>query len=186
MGLPLAFVALPLYVVLPNYYARGFGVPLATLGVVLLCTRLLDALVDPVLGRWSDRLFARSTRVVLLWAAGAALALALGFALLFFPPMSAIPVLVAWACACLMLTYIAYSALSITHQSWGAMLGGDEAQRSRIVAWRGVKGWDWWVWWWPRWPRWRWACRQPPPSFLLRCLPVGWHGARRMRPSHRV
>ena len=36
LGLPLAFVALPLYVVLPNYYARAFGVPLATLGAVLL------------------------------------------------------------------------------------------------------------------------------------------------------
>lgn len=32
MGLPLAFVALPLYVLLPNHYAREFGVPLATLG----------------------------------------------------------------------------------------------------------------------------------------------------------
>ena len=29
LGLPLAFVALPLYVVLPNHYAREFGVPLA-------------------------------------------------------------------------------------------------------------------------------------------------------------
>jgi Na+/melibiose symporter-like transporter len=136
MGLPLAFVALPLYVVLPNYYARGFGVPLATLGVVLLGTRLLDALIDPVLGRWSDALFARSARLVLVWAAGAAVALGLGFALLFFPPVSDIPALVAWATACLMLTYVAYSVLSITHQSWGAMLGGDEVQRSRIVAWR--------------------------------------------------
>ena len=30
LGLPLAFVALPLYVVLPNHYASTFGVPLAT------------------------------------------------------------------------------------------------------------------------------------------------------------
>ena len=36
LGLPLAFVALPLYVILPNYYAREFGVPLATLGAILL------------------------------------------------------------------------------------------------------------------------------------------------------
>ena len=36
MGLPLAFVALPLYVTLPNHYATAFGVPLATLGAVLL------------------------------------------------------------------------------------------------------------------------------------------------------
>ncbi|MGZ7281813.1 MFS transporter, partial [Streptococcus pyogenes] len=60
MGLPLAFLALPLYVLLPNHYAREFGLPLATLGALLLGARLLDALVDPLLGRLSDRLFRRS------------------------------------------------------------------------------------------------------------------------------
>ena len=136
MGFPLAFVALPLYVVLPNHYARNFGVPLATLGAVLLATRLLDALIDPLLGRWSDKLFARSTHAVLRWAAVACAALGGGFALLFFPPVRSVDALVVWATACLVVTYVAYSTLSITHQSWGAMLGGDETQRSRVVAWR--------------------------------------------------
>ena len=35
LGLPLAFVALPLYVVLPNHYAAEFSVSLAALGVLL-------------------------------------------------------------------------------------------------------------------------------------------------------
>ena len=51
MGFALAFVALPLYVLLPNYYAVHFGIPLASLGAMLLGARLLDALVDPLLGR---------------------------------------------------------------------------------------------------------------------------------------
>lgn len=136
LGLPLAFVALPLYVILPNHYAREFGVPLATLGAVLLGARLFDALIDPMLGRFSDRLFARSARAVLLFGAIAALVLALGFALLFFPLVEQPAALVAWASVMLMLTYAGYSALSVSHQSWGAMLGGDERQRSRIVAWR--------------------------------------------------
>jgi glycoside/pentoside/hexuronide:cation symporter, GPH family len=33
-------------------------------------------------------------------------------------------------------TYLAFSLLSVLHQSWGTRLGGDEAQRARIVAWR--------------------------------------------------
>lgn len=136
LGLPLAFVALPLYVILPNHYAREFGVPLATLGAVLLGARLFDALIDPMLGRFSDRLFARSAKAVLGFGAVAALVLALGFALLFFPLVKTPTALVAWASAMLMLTYAGYSALSVSHQSWGAMLGGDERQRSRIVAWR--------------------------------------------------
>lgn len=136
LGLPLAFVALPLYVILPNHYAREFGVPLATLGAVLLGARLFDALIDPMLGRFSDRLFARSARAVLVFGAFASLVLALGFALLFFPLVETPAALVAWAGVMLMLTYAGYSALSVSHQSWGAMLGGDERQRSRIVAWR--------------------------------------------------
>ena len=65
MALPLAFVALPLYVFLPNYYARSFGLPLASLGALLLLARVADALIDPLLGRWVDRLFARSQTQVL-------------------------------------------------------------------------------------------------------------------------
>jgi Na+/melibiose symporter-like transporter len=136
MGFPLAFVALPLYVILPNYYARTFGIPLATLGVLLLAARLFDALIDPLLGRWSDALFARSLRSVWRWGAGAAVGLGLGFALLFFPPAMSPNAVLAWAGASLLLTYASYSGLSILHQSWGAMLGGDELKRSRIVAWR--------------------------------------------------
>jgi Na+/melibiose symporter-like transporter len=136
MGFPLAFAALPLYVILPNHYAREFGVPLATLGAVLLGARLFDAFIDPALGRLTDRLFARSTAAVLTLGAAAALVLAIGFALLFFPLVSEPGALVVWATAMLMLTYAGYSALSVAHQSWAAMLGGNEAQRSRIVAWR--------------------------------------------------
>ena len=136
MGLPLAFVALPLYVQLPNYYAKQFGMPLATLGAVLLGARLFDAFIDPLLGRWSDRLYAHSLRSVLHWGAVACVLLALGFGLLFFPPLPAQQHLVIWASVALLITYVGYSGVSVLHQSWGAMLGGDESQRSRIVAWR--------------------------------------------------
>ena len=85
LGLPLAFVALPLYVLLPHHYAQAYAMPLATLGALLLGARLLDAAIDPLLGRFSDRLFAHSLRAV--WTAGAlaALALVLGLAALFVP-----------------------------------------------------------------------------------------------------
>jgi glycoside/pentoside/hexuronide:cation symporter, GPH family len=136
LGLPLAFCALPLYVLLPNLYAREFGVPLAALGALLLGARMLDALIDPMLGRLCDRLYARSVRMVLVFGALAAIVLALGFGLLFFPPTRAPFALELWAGGWLVVTYTAYSALAVAHQAWGAKLGGDEAQRGRIVAWR--------------------------------------------------
>ena len=104
LGLPLAFVALPLYVFVPNHYARAFGVPLAALGLVLLGARLFDAFIDPLIGRWVDRLFARSTGSVLAFAAAAALVLALGFALLLLPPVREPSAALAWAAAALAVT----------------------------------------------------------------------------------
>lgn len=136
LGLPLAFVALPLYVVLPNHYAAEFGVPLAALGVLLLVARAFDAVADPLIGRWADGWFAASIGRVLAISAGAAVVLAVGFRLLFFPAVQGVPALLAWCGAMLLVTYLAYSVLSVVHQAWGARLGGGEAARTRVVAWR--------------------------------------------------
>ncbi|CAN5830595.1 MFS transporter [soil metagenome] len=136
LGLPLAFVALPLYVILPNHYASELGVPLAALGGVLLGARLLDAITDPLIGRWADRLFARSDRRAWQVGAIAAVVLAIGFAALFFPAVQGTSNLLIWCAALLAVTYLGYSVISVIHQAWGARLGGDEAQRANIVAWR--------------------------------------------------
>ncbi|MDQ2780425.1 MAG: MFS transporter [Pseudomonadota bacterium] len=144
LGLPLAFVALPLYVILPAHYASTFGIPLVTLGVLLLAARGFDALTDPWIGRLWDAWFQRSPGTVLAAAAAAAVVLALGFRGLFFPPLpiqtqaqtqTQTPLLL-WCFALLTLTYLSYSLLSVMHQAWGARLGGDQSQRARIVSWR--------------------------------------------------
>lgn len=139
LGLPLAFVALPLYVVLPDHYAREFGVPLPVLGALLLGARLLDALVDPLIGRWVDQLLNRSLKATQAAALVAALCLATGFAALFFPPQASLSqqaFLLTWCAVALVLTYLSFSVVTVIHQAWGARLGGDENQRVRIVAWR--------------------------------------------------
>ena len=136
LGFPLAFVALPLYVILPNHYASTFGIPLATLGLLLLGARLLDAVADPWIGRWVDGWFTHSVRRVLGFGAAAAVLLALGFRGLFFPPVQSASALLAWCAALLAVTYLSFSVLSVLHQAWGARLGGDAAQRTRIVSWR--------------------------------------------------
>jgi len=133
LGLPLAFVALPLYVMLPAHYAQ-LGVPLGLLGLVLLGTRLLDALIDPVLGRWVDAVW--SPQRALKAMAWAVLALGLGFAALFFPRVQGGTPLLLWCAVALTGTFLAFSLASVLHQSWGSRLGGVAAQRARLVAWR--------------------------------------------------
>jgi GPH family glycoside/pentoside/hexuronide:cation symporter len=134
MGLPLAFAALPLYVHLPHRYGQDFGLSLGLLGALLLAVRLLDAVLDPWLGSWCDRLFARSPHAILRVAAVAAALLGLGMWALFLPPTQ-VPLL-PWLSVGLIVVYLAFSLLTIAHQSWGARLGGEPLLRARIVAWR--------------------------------------------------
>ena len=136
LGAPLAFAALPLYVLLPNHYAAQLGVPLAGLGAVLLGTRALDALVYPWLGRLVDRGLVRPRAQVLVAAALAALLMAVGFVALFFPPAVGTNELLAWCAVMLLITTLGYSALGVLHQAWGARLGGGALAQSRIVSWR--------------------------------------------------
>ena len=138
-SLAFAFVALPLYVYLPEHYATRYAVPLGYLGAVLLITRFADALFDPWLGRLADHLLRRGQAKPALIAA--CVLMFIGFAALF-----ALPALLPFASAgsaftlvfvgALLLTYLGFSAASIVHQAWGATLGADEAQLARTVAWR--------------------------------------------------
>ena len=141
MGFPLAFVALPLYVVLPHHYANTYALPLSWIGALLLAARLGDAFIDPWLGRCTDGWFAQAHTRVLAWARACSVILSGGLVLLFFPhgvlPVPASPVgLMGVASLALVACCVGLSTMSLAHQSWGARLGGNEAQRSRLVGWR--------------------------------------------------
>lgn len=136
LGVPLAFVSLPLYVTLPHHYAAVAGVPLAGLGAVLLATRALDAVLDPALGRMADHLLWRGPRHAWLAAALGSVLIALGFAALWHPPLDSQFLLLCWLAASLLVCTLAYSAVSILHQAWGTRWGGEPVWRARVTAWR--------------------------------------------------
>lgn len=124
-GLPLAFGALPVYVHLPDFYARGHGLDLAWLGMLLLVSRLLDAGIDPWLGWLADRL---PRRRLLAWSL---LPFTVGFVALWHPPPAWAAV---WLFLCLLPTYLGFSAATVAYQSWGAAIATDSAQRTRLTA----------------------------------------------------
>lgn len=136
LAAPLAFVSLPLYVNLPHHYAAVAGAPLASLGAVLLATRVFDALLDPALGRMADRLLQRGTRLAWVAAALASLIMALGFAALWHPPGGNEAAMLGWLAASLMVCTLAYSAVCILHQAWGTRWGGAPGWRAQVTAWR--------------------------------------------------
>jgi len=128
-ALPLAMAALPLYVHLPKFYGGTLGVDLALVGIVLLVLRLLDGLVDPLLGAWSDRLRSRRAAIAL-----SAPVLAAGMVALFLPPTGTEAGHLAWLVVALTLVYTAYSVAMINHNAWGAELTTDPVGRTRITA----------------------------------------------------
>lgn len=131
-GMPLALVALPVYVYVPHFYARNFGLSLATIGSVLLCSRLFDAFLDPALGNWLDRCrsqdrYGRAIRLSLPF-------LIAGMGALFLPPALVRSGALLWLLGSLLVVYIGFSLATIAHQSWGAALTQSPAQRTRLTA----------------------------------------------------
>ncbi|MGS0742268.1 MFS transporter [Glaciimonas sp. GG7] len=131
-GLPLALVALPVYVYIPAFYAERFGISLSLIGVVLLLTRLCDAFIDPAIGHWLDRSTMTHRYKNAIWIAVPLLAV--GFSALFLPPAFVASLPLTWLILALLVVYVGFSIATIAHQSWGAALTQAQGQRARLTA----------------------------------------------------
>ena len=135
LALPLAMAMLPIYMLAPKYYGQNFGLGLATLGGTLFLVRLVDTIQDPFIGRFVDWL----TRFRFGWPilmVLAAVALAIGFVLLFSPPVTSTVALLLWLSGSLVLVYTAHSFINVCYLAWGARLTDNEGGRARVTAWR--------------------------------------------------
>ncbi|TXI85568.1 MAG: sodium:galactoside symporter family protein, partial [Cupriavidus sp.] len=137
LGLPLAMVALPVYVQVPAYYTTRLGMSLPLAGMVLFVARLVDTAQDPLLGWWIDALARRNALRRAMWFG--AMCMAAAFAALWLPPAGADPWLAAWLAASLIVVYLAHSLLNVAYLAWGARLG-DDRTLARAAAWREGAG----------------------------------------------
>lgn len=126
LGLPLAFGALPIYLYVPDFYARSGLLGLATIGLVLLITRLLDAVADPCFGWLIDRYPRKPFLYISL------LPFAVGFFALFTAPFDGINPAV-WLAGALVCCTLGFSAVMIAYQAWGGDIGLDSAERLRLT-----------------------------------------------------
>lgn len=131
-SVPLLMTALPINILLPAFYNERTGLSLSVIGIVFFLTRLIDAVVDPLLGAWVDVQKQRASYLppVLIGAP----VLALGFALLLAPPAGMADAATAgWLAATLATAYIGYSLAIVAYQAWGSELAHDDAGRARIT-----------------------------------------------------
>jgi len=141
LQLPLAMAALPVVLNVPKFYGETLGLSLASLGLFLLVTRVIDALQDPVIGFISDRMTVRRNGRLLLVALMLPLLIG-GFAALFFPPTESLGKtgLQIWLLVALVIVHLGYAGTSISYHAHGAELSDDYNERTRVTVGREVFG----------------------------------------------
>ena len=135
----MAMAMLPIYMISPKFYGDALGIDLAALGVVLFLTRLLDTAQDPLIGRLVDLLQRKKHGWSVLMVISTAV-LAIGFVMLFAPPLWSELGLILWLAISLIVVYAAHSLINICYLTWGARLTDDVDARSRVTAWREAFG----------------------------------------------
>ena len=131
---PMGGLGLPITVYLPPLYATEVGLGLALVGTIFMITRIFDVVTDPIMGvvidhyptRWGRRRH---------WIALSVPLLLVSAVFIYFPAEGAsASYLLFW----MLVLYVGYTMLTIAHQSWGAELSKDYAERNRIYGWREV------------------------------------------------
>jgi Na+/melibiose symporter-like transporter len=127
-ALPHAFIALPLGIVIPAFYASHTKVTLLQIGLVTSVSRIADAFIDPAVGFLSDRLDTpwghRKP-----WVLAASFVCAISLFFLFQPPPTATIVYYGvWSFA----LYFGFSLFEIPRSAWSAEVNRDYLERSRI------------------------------------------------------
>lgn len=128
-AMPHAFVALPLYAILPTYYAANTTVTLAAIGGIAALSRIFDALNDPLIGFLSDRTKTRwGSRKP--WIVAAIVFCAASVVQLFQPPPDATILYFAiWSTV----LYTGFTMFEIPRSAWSSELTRDYSERSRIT-----------------------------------------------------
>ncbi|HEY1059572.1 MAG TPA: MFS transporter [Limnobacter sp.] len=133
LGWAMGAIVVPIYIQVPYLYNRVYEVPSAWVGVILLLSRLIDAVLDPAIGLWVDRRNSNTNRYVFPIVLSVPFLL-LGMAGVFFPVGSTPIHHAASLMVSLLVVHLGYSLVSIAYQSWGAELGNTDKERSTFVA----------------------------------------------------
>lgn len=123
----------PLYNFLPPvYYSAEVGMVALTVASIFAIGRFWEAIIDPLVGAWSDRTRSRFGRRRIWMLIGAPIALIAAWFLLLPPPGAGALYLLVW----LMIFYAGWTMVYVPHQTWGGELSGDYAERTRIAGFR--------------------------------------------------
>lgn len=134
-----AFLMGPMSII-QGIYAKYFGMALTSIAVVLLISRVFDAVTDPIIGYLSDRHHALtgSRKPFMIW--GGILFIICSYFL--FVPVSpdeleeTTTVSSTYFLGWFLAFYLAFTLFDIPHITWGSQLAVTSEQKNTIYAWR--------------------------------------------------
>jgi Na+/melibiose symporter-like transporter len=118
-------------VFLPEFYANAMALPVAAVGTAFMTVRVLDLLIDPVLGGMMDATRSRWGRYRPWLVASAPILMLSTYAL--FQAERGVGMIYLWAW--LFVAFLGFSMIVLSHLAWTATLSPDPAGRTRIFAW---------------------------------------------------
>jgi Na+/melibiose symporter-like transporter len=134
---PLAIIDMALWAsgyVIPTFYARATGLSLELIGVVILASRLVDAVTDPMMGYLADRTETRWGRRKHWLVVGAPVFMVGIFMLLTPSSSSGIGYFsLAW-----IIMYLGYTVVGVPYSSWMMELTRSYDGRQRVATFRAV------------------------------------------------
>ncbi|MBT3832725.1 MAG: MFS transporter, partial [Gammaproteobacteria bacterium] len=133
--IPMAAMGMPIAVYLPRFYSEGMGLSLVTVGTVFFIARIWDVITDPIMGIVIDKFDSRWGRRK-HWIALSIPILLLSVWMVFMP--NRVNVSGFYLAFWLILLYLGYTMLAISHQSWGVELSKSYDDRSRLFGWREI------------------------------------------------
>jgi Na+/melibiose symporter-like transporter len=128
--LPFAALGLPLAAILSDYYASEIGMDLAVVGLVFMVVKIIDLVVDPLIGWGMDKTRTRFGRFK-LWMAICLPILFVSTGFIFMAKHGASPIYLGFW---LFVIYIGFSIAALSQSSWGAALTDDYNERTKVFA----------------------------------------------------
>jgi len=118
-------------VFLPEFYANALALPVGAVGTAFMTVRVLDLMIDPLLGGMMDATRSRWGRYRPWLAASAPILMLSTYAL--FQAERGVDVVYLWAW--LFVAFIGFSMIVLSHLAWTATLATGAAARTRVFAW---------------------------------------------------
>ena len=131
--LPLALLAITFYVYVPKFYSDVVGVELGAITLIIVLSRVWDAIIDPAIGYVSDRTTTRWGRRR-PWIICASLPLALAFSCTLLPQLRPEAVSATmWLAVSTTLFFLFWTMVSVPYEALGAEITFDFHCKTKLL-----------------------------------------------------